>query len=217
MTSPIVLLGHSISGVHIRDYATRYRSSLAGLVFVDGSTPLQDSLFPAEYAAIDRQRLGEMPFTKIQMAIGWRRLTGRCTIVKPGFEAYAAWIKADSCIASHVTAIERELDAVHASGEETVQSGPFGTLPILIFSRDPMVRRTDMPADAARRGSLLWDRLQENLKRLSTRSRRIIARGSDHYIFIDRSELVIREVKRFIEEIRSKGKPATPFGSTVEE
>lgn len=217
ITSPIVLLGHSISGVHIREFAARYRSSLAGMVFVDGSTPLQDPLFPPVYAEIDRQRRSEMPFTQFQMTIGWLRLRGQCSAIMRGFEAYAAWIRADSCIPEQVTATERELDAVHVSGEETVHTGPFGNLPILIFSRDPNVRRTDMPADAARRGSLLWDHLQENLKRLSTRSRRIIARGSDHYIFIDRTQLVIDQVTRFIEELRTNGKPSTPFGSTVEE
>lgn len=216
ITSPIILLGHSISGVHIREYAQRYRSSLAGMVFVDGSTPLQDPMFPPVYSAIDRQRRSEMPFIQFQMTVGWLRVNGRCNTIMPGFEAYAAWIRADSCIPEQVTATERELDAVPLDGEETVHTGPFGALPILIFSRDPNVRRTDMPAAAARQGSLLWDRLQQNLLRLSTRSRRIIARGSDHYIFIDRPRLVISQVTSFIEEIRSNGKPATPFGSTVE-
>lgn len=38
---PIVLMGHSIAGLYIRDYAARYPRNLSGLVFVDGSTPLQ--------------------------------------------------------------------------------------------------------------------------------------------------------------------------------
>src|SRR3984885_16370192 len=36
---PIVLMGHSIAGIFIRDYATRYPAQRAGLMFVDGSTP----------------------------------------------------------------------------------------------------------------------------------------------------------------------------------
>jgi pimeloyl-ACP methyl ester carboxylesterase len=214
---PIILLGHSISGLHIREYATLYRSSLAGMVFVDGSTPLQDPQFPAVYSVIDRQRRGEMFGQLIQMTLGWFRLTGACNRIHPGYEAYAAWIRADSCIPEQMTAVERELDAVPISGEETIRSGPFGALPILIFSRDPQVRRTDMPADDARKGSLLWDKFQENLKRLSTRSRRIIARGSDHYIFVDRADLVIREVTRFINQVRGNTPPSTAIGSTVEE
>jgi pimeloyl-ACP methyl ester carboxylesterase len=39
---PIVLMGHSIAGMYIRDYATRYPAELAGLIFVDSATPLQE-------------------------------------------------------------------------------------------------------------------------------------------------------------------------------
>jgi hypothetical protein len=40
---------------------------------------------------------------------------------------------------------------------------------------------------------------QEDLKRLSTRSRRIIAKGSRHCIQVDRADLPNREVPAFIE------------------
>src|SRR6202035_355838 len=39
---PIVLMGHSIAGMYIRDYATRYPADVVGLIFIDGSTPLQN-------------------------------------------------------------------------------------------------------------------------------------------------------------------------------
>src|ERR1039457_3662061 len=40
VNGPVVLMGHSIAGIYIRDYATRYPEKVAGLIFVDGSTPL---------------------------------------------------------------------------------------------------------------------------------------------------------------------------------
>ena len=52
---PIILMGHSISGLYLRDYAARYPQNLLGLVFVDGSTPLQDARFPAEIQATEKQ------------------------------------------------------------------------------------------------------------------------------------------------------------------
>ena len=61
--------------------------------------------------------------------------------------------------------------------------------------------------------NLLWDGLQENLKRLSTRSRRIIARHSGHYIQWDRPDLLNREVPAFILHIRD-GVAAPDNGST---
>ena len=48
IAGPIVLIGHSIAGLYIRDYTARYPANVAGLVFVDASTPLQDDRFPAE-------------------------------------------------------------------------------------------------------------------------------------------------------------------------
>ena len=42
ISGPIVLIGHSIAGIYIRDYATRFPTDVAGLVLVDSSTPLQN-------------------------------------------------------------------------------------------------------------------------------------------------------------------------------
>jgi pimeloyl-ACP methyl ester carboxylesterase len=42
ITGPVVLMGHSIGGIFLRDYATRYPENIAGLIFVDSSTPLQN-------------------------------------------------------------------------------------------------------------------------------------------------------------------------------
>ncbi|RUL76088.1 hypothetical protein [Dyella choica] len=47
-----------------------------------------------------------------------------------------------------------------------------------------------------------WNGMQEDLKQLSTRSRRIIAKGSGHYVQVDRADLVMREVSLFIQQIR---------------
>jgi hypothetical protein len=59
--------------------------------------------------------------------------------------------------------------------------------------------------------------MQEDLKKLSTQSRRIIAKGSTHYIHLDRPELIEKQVPLFIEQIR--GAPPAPieYGTTTTE
>jgi hypothetical protein len=52
--------------------------------------------------------------------------------------------------------------------------------------------------------------MQEDLKKLSTRSRRIVAKNSSHYIVLDRPDLIEKEVPVFIEQIRG----ATPQPAT---
>lgn len=199
---PFVLMGHSISGLYLRSYATRYTGDLAALVFVDGATPLQDDRVPRSLVAIQDQQRSEMPWQKLLMTIGWYRLHGDCDSVTPGFEAYGAIIRANNCAPTQFDALEAELDAERNSGEETLHAGPFPHLPVLILSRDPASLPSTWPVEVAKANAVVWNQMQEESKRLSPVSRRVIARGSDHYIHVDRPDLVIREVTQLVEGIR---------------
>ena len=210
-------MGHSISGIYLRDYAAHYPNDLAGLVFVDGATPLQDDRIPRELVRRENQQRQEMPWQKLLMALGWYRIQGRCTEVSPGFESYSQWIKANACVPSQIGAVENELDAERASGEETLHAGPFGSLPILIFSRDPQVRPSNWPAGVAKENSIVWNQMQEEAKGLSDHSRRIVAKGSDHYVQIDRAGLLDTEVTAFLLHIRGHQFPSEENHATIEE
>lgn len=59
--------------------------------------------------------------------------------------------------------------------------------------------------------------MQEDLKKLSTRSRRIIAKGSTHYIQMDRPDLIEKQVPLFIEQIRGTAPEPANYGSTTTE
>jgi hypothetical protein len=54
VNGPIVLMGHSIAGLYIRDYVTRYPAGISGIVFVDVSTPMQEEI-PFIKAALDEK------------------------------------------------------------------------------------------------------------------------------------------------------------------
>ena len=211
ITGPVVLMGHSIAGIYIRDYATRYPENVVGLIFVDGSTPLQNrnAVFNA-YPDPGRSRFGAL-LKKAAIAAGIPRLLGECSRPFPGFGAQAARLQAEDQCHDRSAAVAGELESFDRSGEETVHTGPYGTLPILIFSQDP--------AHAAAQGQPValvkeWNQMQEDLKLLSTRSRRIIAKGSSHYIQGDRPDLIEQEVPIFIEQIRGTAPEPTDYGST---
>jgi len=216
IAKPFILMGHSIAGIHMRAYAARHPEDVAGIVFIDGSTPRQDLRFPKELDREMNKYLLEMKFVKVADAVGLLRLMGQCNEVQPGFEAYAAWIKADSCHPSQFTAFKRENAAVPASGDEALHTGPFGNMPILIFSQDPDRAMAGLPEKLGREMSADWNGMQEDLKKLSTRSRRIIANGSTHYVQVDRSELVNREVAKFLDEVRT-GTSSPQNGTTIRE
>ncbi|MDC0710797.1 alpha/beta hydrolase [Stigmatella sp. ncwal1] len=200
---PFVLMGHSIAGLYLRSYAAHYPSDLAGLVFVDGATPLQDDRVPKTLVKIQEEQRADMPWLRFLITVGWYRLQGDCTAVPPGLEAYAAWIKADSCVPSQIGVMENELDAGRRSGEQTLHAGPFGSLPVLVLSRDPSVLPSNWPPDVARGNAVVWNIMQDEALQLSTDSRRVIAKGSDHSLHLDRPDVVNAEVERFLTKLRA--------------
>jgi len=211
---PLVLLGHSIAGIYIRDYATRYPADVAGLIFVDASTPLQNR-DPA-IAAVDGNGPPwyEIPLNEAMFAAGIPRLLSGCRWNHRGFDAYSAKLQGEDRCHEAFGGIAGERASFDLSGAETAHTGPYGALPILIFSQDPSATGPDPLAAEADRA---WNRMQDDLKNLSTRSRRIIARGSGHYIQIQRPELVENEVSLFIGQIRGDALRPPSYGSTTVE
>ena len=61
----------------------------------------------------------------------------------------------------------------------------------------------------------LWYQMQEDLKKLSTRRRRIIAKGSGHYIQGERENLALKETQPFIDQIRGSAPQHESYGSTI--
>ncbi len=219
ISGPIVLMGHSIAGLHMRAYASKYRESMAGIVFVDGSTPEQLERMPPEIKALQSKAIQQLAFAKALMTFGIPRVLGQCGAKPPaGMESYANWYKADNtCNPTIISAVEGEFAGIEPSASEVMHTGPFGDLPILIFSQDPAGKQPGLSEEVRGKMSNVWNELQDGLKRLSTRSRRIIALRSSHYIQIDRAELLNREVPVFIHQIRGDAPPSTDYGSTQSE
>jgi pimeloyl-ACP methyl ester carboxylesterase len=214
INGPIVLMGHSMAGMYMRDYATRYPADIVGIVFVDGSTPLQDEN-PAVKAMMAKgpPQWVMVLLERSALTLGLPRLTGQCSQRIPGFGAHASQLEAEDICHLQMGAIAAETKSIHSSGLETAHTGPYGALPILIISEDPAKMAAGTSADMAK----AWNQMQEDLKKLSTRSRRIIAKGSTHYVQIDRPELIEKETPLFIEQIRGAALQPANYGSTSTE
>jgi pimeloyl-ACP methyl ester carboxylesterase len=213
--NPVVLMGHSIAGIYIRGYATRYPTGVAGLIFVDGSTPLQekDPAFEA-HAHMTRPGLLRVLLVKAAFSAGIPRWFGQCSHPPDWLDRRAAHLMVEDRCYMGIDESLGESGNMGRSGDETVHTGPYGALPILIFSSDEAKQRAEkMPGDVLD----AWNRMQQNLLTLSTRSRRIIAKGSGHYVQLDRPDLIEREVPVFLEQIRGAESAPTSYQSTVTE
>ena len=212
---PVVLMGHSVGGLFIRDYANHYPSEVAGLIFEDSSSPAQ--FRNPVWLAHNQRDLGlrlDIVLDRITLILGVPRLFGVCSKGSlPGSDATASRLFAEDKCHEPFATMANERESYDLSADETLHSGPFGATPILIFSHDPAAEDPDHRITDLERAS---DQMAEDFKKLSTRSRRIIAKGSNHFVHRDRPDLIDKEVPLFIQQIRGTA-PVPQWGTTVVE
>jgi pimeloyl-ACP methyl ester carboxylesterase len=204
---PLVLVGASAGALYVRVYASTYPSDVAGLVFVDGSTPEQAYALPAarytEAAAAARHRAAALEW--IKNATGWSRATGGCAgEVDAGLERYADVARVVACRPSIVLADLREWEQFWRSAAAAREARCCGRLPIVIVSQDPD-RATPGWSAAAIEAQPIWNGLQDGMKSLSPNSRRVIARGSGHHVMVDRPDVVVRAILDVVDAARAQG------------
>jgi pimeloyl-ACP methyl ester carboxylesterase len=210
VSGPLLLIGHSAGGLYIREYAREFPGDVAGLVFIDASSPEQiDELpgFRAEWNDEVRAFPARLFWENVRVWSGWERLVGKCHN-EPSSELQhlAGQYAAAMCRPGFVLTDESELPYFETSSRQAARVTSVGATPVAIISQDPA--KQDDDADA-----VVWDREQEALKSLSSRSWRVIARGAGHAVHHDRLDLVVAESRRMIEYVR--GGPEPPFGSTT--
>ena len=191
---PFILVAASVAGFYARQYVDQYPTDVGGLVFVDSSTPEQIQAIPGStYSAeLIKRRHREVMLEWWKEASGWALLTGNCRAeIDPGLEAYADFARAEMCRPSYAMSWRGEADQFWNSADEAERARCCGDLPLLIISQDPDNPKSAQPESIRP----IWSRLQDNLKTLSTRSRRIIAHGSGHAVMIDRPDVVIRGIR----------------------
>jgi pimeloyl-ACP methyl ester carboxylesterase len=83
-------------------------------------------------------------------------------------------------------------------------AGPLGNIPLVVLSHDPE-KLYPVPGRSPRSAKELnpqWEELQSELALLSTDSSRVIAKGSGHYIQVDRPDLVVEAVRKLVAQPR---------------
>ncbi len=215
---PVVLVGASAGGFYVREFTAMYPAQVTAIVFADASLPEQIEALPygKDTEAARKKRHRDARWDWMKQASGWSRVTGQCKgDIEEGLEAYRAIADAQACRPAFATSWLGEWDEFWHSGEEVAHEACCGERPLMIISQDPDRPKPGWTAQAIA-AQPIWNRLQENLKRLSPRSRRIVARGSRHHVMIDRPDVVIHGIRKVVGEAR--GEPSgAQNGTTVVE
>ncbi len=178
---------------------------MVGIVFSDASVPeqVQALSYGRDSEEKKKKRHRDALRDWVKEASGWARLTGQCKgDLRKGLEAFAGYAAAEACRPSFSMTWLGEQDDFWRSAEEAAQAHCCDHLPILIVSQDPDRPKPGWSAESLA-ANPVWVRLQESLKALSPRSRRIVARGSGHHIMIDRPDVLIGGIRQMLDQIRT--------------
>jgi pimeloyl-ACP methyl ester carboxylesterase len=192
---PIVLVGHSLGGYDVRLYASLYRNDVAGIVLVDSSHPDQTKRLPQAIKDMEGGWMREAEFFEFTMPFGIPRLLGFCASDPAARAAECNFHTAREDVA--------EMKWFPESAAQARCTGSLGDLPLAVLSHDPNTPQFDLPADLVKPTNDAWEKMQEELARLSSKGTQTIATNSGHYIQLDRPDVVVDGVRKIVDAARA--------------
>src|SRR5205814_9674986 len=174
--------------------ARQFPADIAGLALIDASTPEQLTETPGFRESLDadiRSRPTDYRWERLGVWTGWERLSGRCTnepandvvetLSPEEARRLTAIYVAETCRLASIGGEYGELVDLQRSYAQAARLTSVGNVPLLVLSSDPERADDEMTAAAAAEMQI-FSREHEQLKLLSTRSWRVIARNAGHAV-----------------------------------
>jgi pimeloyl-ACP methyl ester carboxylesterase len=208
-SAPYVLVGHSLGGVYVREYATIYPDDVVGMVLIDSSHEQQQTRLPPAYTTWAAG--AQEPTLNVCRILA---PTGILRILNLG--AQITQFAEDTPIheeeiamfnQSHFCAgVRSDLAGINSLN---APNGPasLGDIPLVVLTAD--VRQADnpeaFPADFSlemlQQADRIWMELQEELAGLSTNSDWIVVEDAAHYVHLDQPQVVITAIRDILTQV----------------
>lgn len=206
----VVLVGASIGGVHVRQFAHQFPERVIGMVLVDSSHEQQVQRFGDTKA---EGPSGILKLASLLAPVGMLRLSG---FVEMQFEdSELSGQKLEQAIAmqnqSHIpAAMTREAEAMKADMDANQPPPSLGDIPLIVLTQglpledeegfDPLDLEK-IEEDKIERP--IWNQMQLELSQLSSQGTQVFAMKSDHHITDLEPELVISSIESVVETVRN--------------
>ena len=201
IAGPYVLVGHSLGGPIIRQFAAAHPQEVVGMVLVDSAHEAQVEHFPEPIR--NAQASMSRPMRLMKLAAGAGILALRPSILAVPLPGDAA-VTAQALMASgsnHITTLLDETDA--AAQGDTPPVPTLGDIPLVVIrhGRSDVPTRGAVTHEVVEEYEATWVRLQTELAALSPQAKLLVAEQSGHDIHLEQPELVIDAIN----EVRVAG------------
>ncbi|MGG7165288.1 alpha/beta hydrolase [Clostridium ihumii] len=205
-----ILVGHSFGGLCVQNYAKMYPHKLKGIMLIDSTsfnfkqlymldTPVMNSQIAIDKMVESNTNCSKKSKEELKLqnreiisAYENRISDSDMKLVEEFFTSSRL----------HKT-IAEEFQNWDIDSNEIKTSAEFPNIPLIVIARDNKVSerewvKYDIPEKEAILYEDEWLKLQIELSKLSDKGRLIIAKGSDHEIYLDRPDIIINNLKNLI-------------------
>ena len=206
VSGPYILVGHSLGGFVARLYRQEHPEDVVGMVLVDAGH--ESELRQAEFRTFVNAGKSMLPLLRAMTILGMPRFFASFDRLPPMLRQQeekvpgnirpmlrAGWLRT-----SYPRTLSDESDALVETLEQVRRTGSLGELPLVVLTATGPVWWPDMPgAVNPTKFRRMWVDLQQDLTKLSSNSRQILAEQSGHFVQFDQPELIVAAIQQLVD------------------
>jgi len=198
VSKPYILVGHSLGGIILRSFISKYQQDVGGVILVDGTHPNGEDYMSDELYTLVNQGLPS-GFLKIANSVGLVRLMFKGYFPDKEEYNYLNTLMPALLYKSAYGVLE-EQDQIPYLFKEANKITSFGNIPLYVISATDSDRFDNVISDEKIKDELIgaMAKMQKDLLNLSTDSEQILVPNSSHYITEDQPIVIIDVIKKMI-------------------
>lgn len=208
---PYLLVGHSIGGIYIREFAYQYPHEVAGMVFVDSAHEQQSNRQEFGRMGMETTLYKLLSLCEAIAPTGVFRVfgVGRALVQNTGLPLPVQQAAASTLNRStYCHTIANEFKTSDADTDLPNPPQSLGDIPLIALMAGRNFaseggRPPGMSAEELSKFNAGWLGLQTELAHLSTRGKLEIVDQSGHYIHLEQPDRVIQAILEVLQDIRS--------------
>lgn len=201
---PFVLVGHSLGGPIVRQFALAHPQEVAGMVLVDSASEQQIARFPEAIRAAGEGQLLPLRLMNLAASSGLLALNPALLPAPAQLPAETA-TSIQALMASSGKVISTLRAEVTAAKEDlTAPLSTLGDIPLVVLRHGRSELRAEgaITPELVQQYEAIWAQMQGELGALSTRGRVVVAEDSGHMIPLERPDLVTAAIEEVLSAAR---------------
>jgi pimeloyl-ACP methyl ester carboxylesterase len=212
---PYILVGASFGGHTARLFAHQYPTEVAGVILLDARHEAINEKMPPAWHKYEKSGAGMLFGMLLASRAGALKFLSRFIgekaappiLQKLPAELRPAYLK----VGFQPKFFQANLDefaAIANSDRQLSKTGTLGNIPLTVVRHGLPKMFVNMPTAQAQQAEQVWEELQNDLARLSSKSRLLVAEQSGHNIPVEQPGLVVDTIRSMVETTRGVTKTA---------